>query len=233
MSNATPNLALPYILSAQAQKHVTHNEALRALDALIQLSVGSRSLNVPPAEPQEGSRHIVADSPTGEWSGQGGKVAAFQDGVWSFFPPQTGWQAWVEDEASFVVYRSGAWIDPQPVTGFGAYTRLRTVQEDLLLDGPVKTAATQIPNRAIVLGVSVRVDIEITGATSFDVGVMGEPSRFGGSLGVTSGQTNIGVIGPSAFYADTPIQVTANGSDFTGGSVHLVLHFIECGPAVS
>ena len=32
MSDATTHLLLPYILAAQAQKHVTHNEALRLLD---------------------------------------------------------------------------------------------------------------------------------------------------------------------------------------------------------
>jgi hypothetical protein len=31
----TPNLKLPYILPSQAQKHVTHNEALRLLDAVV------------------------------------------------------------------------------------------------------------------------------------------------------------------------------------------------------
>ncbi len=38
----TPNLALPYIQAAQAQKHVTHNEAIRALDAIVQLGVLDR-----------------------------------------------------------------------------------------------------------------------------------------------------------------------------------------------
>ena len=33
MPDTTPNLALPFILPAQAQKHVTHNEALQRLDA--------------------------------------------------------------------------------------------------------------------------------------------------------------------------------------------------------
>ena len=31
------NLQLPYIMPSQAQKHVTHNEAVRTLDALVQL----------------------------------------------------------------------------------------------------------------------------------------------------------------------------------------------------
>ena len=48
MSDATTHLLLPYILAAQAQKHVTHNEALRILDGLVQLSVLDRDLTAPP-----------------------------------------------------------------------------------------------------------------------------------------------------------------------------------------
>ena len=52
----TPNLQLPYIAPSQAQKHVTHNEAIRALDALVQLCVVNRTLTEPPSEPREGIR---------------------------------------------------------------------------------------------------------------------------------------------------------------------------------
>ncbi len=38
------NLQLPYIMPSQAQKHVTHNEAIRTLDALVQLAVLDRDL---------------------------------------------------------------------------------------------------------------------------------------------------------------------------------------------
>ena len=51
MSDATTHLLLPYILAAQAQKHVTHNEALRILDGLVQLSVLDRDLAAPPGSP--------------------------------------------------------------------------------------------------------------------------------------------------------------------------------------
>lgn len=40
----TQNLNLPYILPSQAQKHVTHNEAIRALDAMLHLAVLSRAI---------------------------------------------------------------------------------------------------------------------------------------------------------------------------------------------
>ena len=64
----TPNLGLPYIMAAQSQKHVTHNEAIRALDAIVQLSVLDRDLSTPPTTPADGARYIVASSPTGAWT---------------------------------------------------------------------------------------------------------------------------------------------------------------------
>ena len=49
MSDISPHLLLPYIQAAQAQKHVTHNEAMRLLDAVVQLSVLDRDLTAPPS----------------------------------------------------------------------------------------------------------------------------------------------------------------------------------------
>ena len=37
--SVTPRLSLPLLAAGQAQKHVTHNDALTRLDALIQLAV--------------------------------------------------------------------------------------------------------------------------------------------------------------------------------------------------
>ncbi len=59
MSDTTTHLLLPYILAAQAQKHVTHNEALKLLDGLVQLSVLDRDLTTPPDSPTDGDRYIV------------------------------------------------------------------------------------------------------------------------------------------------------------------------------
>jgi hypothetical protein len=105
----TPNLRLPYISAAQSQKHVTHNEAIRALDAVVQLAVLDRDLAAPPVSPAEGDRYIVAASPTGDWDGQAGNVAAFQDGAWAFFTPNEGWIAWIADEDVAVVWSNSNW----------------------------------------------------------------------------------------------------------------------------
>ena len=65
----TANLALPYIMPAQAQKFVSHNEALARLDAIVQLAVLDRDLATPPASPAEGDRYIGAASASDAWSG--------------------------------------------------------------------------------------------------------------------------------------------------------------------
>ena len=105
----TPNLALPYIMPAQAQKHVTHNEAIRLLDALVQLSVVAISLTAPPEDPANGERYIVGDDATGVWAGQDGSIAAFQDGAWTFYVPRVGWIAWVAEDSQLLAWDGDAW----------------------------------------------------------------------------------------------------------------------------
>ena len=111
MADST-NLKLPYIAAAQAQKHVTHNEAIRALDALVQLSVKDRDLATPPGAPVDGDRYIVAASPSGAWAGQVGKIAAWQDGAWLFYAPVVGWLAWVDDETAVLAWDGTDWVNP-------------------------------------------------------------------------------------------------------------------------
>ncbi|MEM8547902.1 MAG: DUF2793 domain-containing protein, partial [Pseudomonadota bacterium] len=105
----TPNLQLPYIAAAQAQKHVTHNEAIRALDAIVQIGVLGRRELTPPDTPSEGDRYIVSDGATGSWSAHEGEVAAWQDGAWAFYKPAVGWIAWVADEKTLTVWDGVTW----------------------------------------------------------------------------------------------------------------------------
>jgi hypothetical protein len=105
----TANLALPCIEGSQAQKHVTHNDALRILDTLVQLAVLDCDLTAPPGSPAEGQRWIVKTGATGAWAGHANAIAAWQDGVWQFNTPQLGWVAFVIDEATLVVWSGSAW----------------------------------------------------------------------------------------------------------------------------
>jgi hypothetical protein len=224
----TANLGLPCIEGSQAQKHVTHNDALRILDALVQLSVLDRNLTAPPGSPADGDSYIPAAGATGAWSGWDGQIAVYNDG-WTCIAPVPGFKAWVKAERLTVTYDDGVWRDGIALTAHGGRVTLRAKEEELTLTGAyVETAdAAFIPNRAIVFGVASRTTMAITGATSYGVGISGETGKFGDFLGIALDSTNIGVIGPTAFYADTKVRVTANGGDFTGGKVRLVAYFIE------
>jgi hypothetical protein len=107
--STTARLQLPYIAPQQAQKQVTYNAAMAALDALVQPSVKSRTVAAPPGSPAEGDTYIVAPSATGAWSGKDGKFAAWLGGGWSFVAPAEGWLAYVVDAGELAVYASGAW----------------------------------------------------------------------------------------------------------------------------
>ena len=107
--SSTPCLDLPYLAAGQAQKHVTLNESLRMLDALVQISVNSRVVANPPVSPVEGARYLLPNAPTGAWSDKAGDIAAWQDGVWNYYTPKTGWLVFVLDEEILIVRGETAW----------------------------------------------------------------------------------------------------------------------------
>ncbi|WP_166418793.1 DUF2793 domain-containing protein [Cochlodiniinecator piscidefendens] len=98
MPDVSANLSLPFIQPSQAQKHVTHNEALQKLDALVQLSVLSSTLANPPVVASEGDAYIIPTGGTGVWAGSDGALAIFEGNVWTIIQPEDGWLAYVQDE---------------------------------------------------------------------------------------------------------------------------------------
>jgi len=118
--SVTPRLSLPLLAAGQAQKHVTHNDALTRLDALIQLSVFSRSQAAPPAAPAETAAYLVPPSGAGVFAGRENQLALFEDGGWSFLQPRKGWQCWVEDEAELQIWTGSLWRRASPLSSEGA-----------------------------------------------------------------------------------------------------------------
>ena len=108
-NDQTPLLSLPYIQGAQAQKHVTHNEALELLDVVVQLAVESLEAVTPPSSAAEGQAWVVGAAATGAWSGYTGQIAAWRGGGWLFVAPQIGWRAWDKTNAVIVVYDGLSW----------------------------------------------------------------------------------------------------------------------------
>lgn len=132
----TTHLLLPLLAAAQAQKHVTHNDALLRLDAITQLAVKDRDLTAPPAAPADGDRYIVAAGATGDWTAWDLNVAWYVDGVWTKIAPREGWRAWVDDENELLVWDGAAWAGVWTAANDGAGSGL----DADLLDGTQPTA---------------------------------------------------------------------------------------------
>lgn len=236
--DATPRLGLPYVAAGQAQKHVTVNEAFARLDGFVQTAVVSRTVAAQPATPEDGALYVLPAGATGDaWGVESeGALMRFEAGGWSRLEPRMGHIVWVSDESLALVFdgdwqRLSTYLDFETLVAAtspgGARIRFAIREEDVVPAGATTATTMVIPARSIVFGVATRTLTAIAGATAYDCGVAGEPTKFGGSLGAAAGSTNVGVIGPTAFYADTPVLITAVGPAFAGGAVRVAIYLIQ------
>ncbi|MHA6299737.1 DUF2793 domain-containing protein [Devosia sp. CAU 1758] len=108
--NDTARLSLPFIMAGQALKHITHNDALNRLDALVQPVVESSALTAPPVAPLPGEAWIVPSGASGAWAGHVAEIAAWQDGAWSFHDPAEGWQVFDRASDTLRVFSGTDWV---------------------------------------------------------------------------------------------------------------------------
>ncbi len=106
---ATPRLSLPFLSAGQAQKEVTYNEAVQALDCVVAGAVEEPSTATPPAAPAFGACYIVGQSPTDSWTGMSHCVAGWTGGGWRFIQPTEGMAFYVRSTSTWTVYRDGSW----------------------------------------------------------------------------------------------------------------------------
>lgn len=105
----TPRLSIPFLSAGQAQKEISHNEALQTLDALVAPAVEATPQASPPATPVLGTCYLVGAAPTGAWAGQADKVAQYAAGGWRFIAPTEGMSMFVRASAQSATFRQGAW----------------------------------------------------------------------------------------------------------------------------
>jgi hypothetical protein len=206
----TSRLALPLIEAAQAQKHVTHNEALARLDRLVQSTVLDRDLAVPPAGPAEGDSYIVAASPTGAWAGHAGAIAVWSGGGWAFVPPAPGHVAWAVDEGRLLVWTGSAWQDPVG-SAIAAITTLQNL--DRLGLGTTADAVNPLAakvNKALLTARTAAEggdgDLRVTFNKEAPADVLSLLMQSG-----FSGRAEIGLVGDD----DLAVKVSADGTSWT------------------
>jgi len=226
----TPRMSLPLLAPAQAQKHVTVNEALARLDALTHLTLVSVSRATPPAAVIDGEVFAVPPGGVNAWSGQDGKLAIAVNAGWVFVPPRRGWQAFVLDAGAPAIWDGADWrVGAATLSVSGSVRSLISRQIDVALTaGSSVTSPLLIPSRALVFGVTGRVIEAITGtATTWDLGVAGDAGRFGTGLGLGLNSWVNGPAAPIVYWSPTALEITAQGGAFTGGAIRLVVHYAE------
>lgn len=124
LQETTLNLQLPLMQAAQAQKHVTHNEALQHMDALLGLRLEAVGQNTPPLTPVAGQVWAIGDTPEGAWSAHAGALALKLTEGWLFVPTKDGMLAWDAADERLLVHHGGLWsaLPQEDLAGLGIGT---------------------------------------------------------------------------------------------------------------
>jgi Protein of unknown function (DUF2793) len=228
----TAQLALPLVLPAQAQKHVTVNEALARLDAAAQLRVISFEETTPPATAVDGAGYVVPPGASGAWEHEAGRIAIWCNGGWIFLTPRAGWRAWDEATAASRTFDGVRWVaNAVAISAGGAATTWRVLEFDhAISSGGTNSTVVTIPAMAQVLGVTGRVTAAIAGSsvTGWRIGVAGSTDRYGSGLGTGLNSYLLGMSGtPVTYYVPTPLLISAEGGSFSAGVVRLAVHLVE------
>ncbi|MGB7244834.1 MAG: DUF2793 domain-containing protein [Sulfitobacter sp.] len=197
MPQTSPRLDLPYLQPSQAQKHVTHNEALQRLDVLTQLVVSQFDATDPPALPELGEVFALGSSPTGVWAGQSQMLAAYTESGWLFLAPQEGWRTWGVAEDELRTFDGTDWIPSdfslQNVDGVGIGTT-----SDATNRLAVNAAATLLNHEG-----SGGHQVKVNKATETDTASLLFQSNF-------TGHAEMGLAGNNAFT----VKVSADGTNW-------------------
>jgi hypothetical protein len=200
MSDLSARLSLPYLLPAQAQKHVTHNEALERLDIAVQLVLEDPEAEVPPALPEAGQVWGLGLAPTGNWAGHPSKLAAFTGTAWVFITPQEGWLA-LDRAAGRVLRHDGSgWSAPllNDLAGLGigtshdATNRLAVASPATLLTHAGaghqlkinKSTSGETASLLFQTGWSGRAEMGTAGADDFAIKVSADGSTWTDALSI-------------------------------------------------
>ena len=230
MSNS-PRLGLPLLQAAQAQKHVTLNEALVLLDGSSQMVLISLDTALPPALASDGDCYSVPFGAVNEWSGFDGQIAIRSNGGWAFLTPLRGWQAYIADKDATAIFDGAQWIvGAVAISAHNAATVHEVLETDhSIVAGTTDQLLAAIPASSMVVGVTGRLTTSITGAlTSWKLGVAGADNRYGSGLGLAQGSWIRGLTSaPQTYYADTDLLLTAVGGDFLAGDIRIAVHLMR------
>ena len=206
----TARLGLPLVEAAQAQKHVTHNEALQRLDILVQLAAEEFDATTPPALPDDGAIYALGAAPTGDWAGHGDELAAWSGNSWVFIAPQAGWHALDKSSGVLKMRTDTGWDDLfsrdlNNLTGVGINTshdstnRLSVSAAATLLNHEGaghqlkinKALAADTGSLLFQTGWSGRAEMGTTGSDDFAIKVSADGASWSTALSFDAGNATV------------------------------------------
>jgi Protein of unknown function (DUF2793) len=108
---ATGRHQLPFLAVAQAQKELTHNEALARIDALLHPAVEQQRAAPPsPTNADIGKCWLIAAGATEEWAGKSGQLATWIDGGWRYLIPVDAMRIRLKSNATDLIWSGSGWI---------------------------------------------------------------------------------------------------------------------------
>jgi hypothetical protein len=205
MTDTTPRAGAPLLAANQAQKNITHNEALYQFDALLCARFLDRDLTAPPVSPADGDTYLIKATATGAWAGQDGKIAYCADGNWRFYAPFTGLVAYVVDENVLLVFDGSGWVD---------YGSVLTIQNAPMLG--VNTAADATNKLAVQTNSVLFCDVATTHGGTGDIRTTLSKQASGNTASLLfqdsfSAHAEVGLCGDDNFH----FKVSPDGSAWT------------------
>ncbi len=117
MSESSARHQLPYLVIAQAQKELTHNEALAKIDALLHPVVQSRLASPPVVTPADTGKCWVIDvGSTGEWQNKVDQIAGWVGGSWRYLVPVPGMRVRNMALGADIIWNGSQWIAAPAIT---------------------------------------------------------------------------------------------------------------------
>ena len=206
---ATPRIGLPEILPNQAQKHITHNDALVILDALVQGSVISRTLTTPPGSPTDGDAYVVAATATGAWAGKENDLAVYEAAAWSFYTPLTGYLMYCAADGEHITFDGSAWLSFTDALPFLPSTG-GNISGDVRAPGlGVGGATPDALNKFAFYGTNMLFHSVASIDATFSKGGAGDDASFSFKTGFST-RAITGLLGSD----DYSIKVSSDGSTF-------------------
>lgn len=206
---ATGRFDLPLIMPNQAQKHVTHNEALTLIDGICHLVIQTFGNTQAPATAAINDAFVVGVAATGSWFGEDKKIAFNTDVGWRFVAPRQGMIALNAGTSKLMIYDQSSWQALSTAIDVAATSQLGiNTNADATNRLSVRTNATLMTALNAADGGNGDIQLKLNKELVADTASLLYQNGF-------SGRAEMGLAGDDDFR----IKVSADGSTWTDAIV--------------